>query len=182
MNPADLARELRRAATTLETNGAHAVELVNALAARGYPASTIGDGSRSASDTTSTERAAGANRDTAIRNEWGSVEQRLTQLIDLAALTAGRLEHTIGYILEHASDADWLPAGTGNCECCTNFIRPDHKHPERRLRAGLCPACHQAWLRYIEREPHPDRFAFIRDRRADLLARANERERKAIRA
>lgn len=183
--PKDIARQLRTLANTLDNNGHHALELADALAARGYPTATGGNGSRSASGSTSVERAAGTHSDNedddnrAARHpdRWANANTDLASLLSLLTQSARATETYIDDLFDHASDEDWLPAGTGNCICCENFIRPDYKHPDRRLRAGYCPACHQAWLRWRQHH-YPDRAAFVRDRRAELLRLADEREAK----
>lgn len=182
--PKDLAKQLHALANTLDTNGHHALELADALAARGYPTATGGTGSRSASTTTSVERTVGfsddPNDNTPIArkpNRWDHANVELDRVLDQLAAATRAAERFIDDLFDHASDEDWLPAGSGNCICCGNFVRPDHKHPDRRLRSGYCPACHQAWLRW--RQSHyPDRAAYVRDRRAELLDLAEKRERK----
>lgn len=185
--PKDIARQLHALANTLDNNGHHALELADALAARGYPTATGGNGSRSANRTTSVERAVGFtgddnedNDDTPLSRKpdrWATANTDLDRILELLARAARSTEAFIDDLFDHASDEDWLPAGSGNCICCGNFIRPDHKHPNRRLVSGFCPACHQAWLRWRQHH-YPDRAAYVRDRRAELLKRAEEREAK----
>ena len=186
--PKELAKQLRALANMLDNNGGHALELADALAARGYPSATGGSGSRSASTTTSVERAAGFTNDeeddendkrdiTRKPTRWDHANADLDRILNLLARTAHKTEAYLDDLFAHASDEDWLPAGSGNCICCGNFTRPDFKHPERRLRSGYCPPCHFAWLRWRQHN-YPDRAAYVRWRRADLLKRAEEREAK----
>lgn len=176
--PTTIAARLRALANTLDDHGNHAQELADALASNGYPTATGGNGSRSADETTSVERAAGTNNDTTRKpTRWDHANTDLARLLDVTNRTARATNRYITDLLAHASDEDMLPAGTGFCLCCDNFIRPDHKHPERRLKAGYCPACHQAWLRWRQTH-HPDRGQFVHDRRIELLRLADEREAK----
>lgn len=184
--PKDIARQLRAVANTLDNNGDHALELADALAARGYPSVTGGSGSRSAATSTSVERAAGAHseseeNDTKITSRkpsrWDTANTDLARTLTFLTSAARATERYIDDLFDHASDEDWLPAGSGNCICCGNFVRPDYKHLERRLRGGYCPACHQAWLRWRQHH-YPDRSSFVHERRAELLKRAEEREAK----
>lgn len=182
--PKDIAVRLHAVANMLHANGGHAEELADALAARGYPASTGGTGSRSASNTTSVERTAGFNDNeddetpiTRKPNRWAHADVELDRLLELLDRAARATEKFIDDLFDHASDEDWLPAGSGNCLCCTNFVRPDYKHPNRRLRSGYCPACHQAWLRWRQHN-YPDRAKYVHWRRAELLKLAEEREKK----
>lgn len=183
--PKELARQLRDLATLLDHNGHHALELADALAARGYPSATGGNGSRTSSNSTSVERAAGThsdseeddNKPTRRPGRWANANTDLAAILDHLT-TATRLTDTyIADLFDHASDEDWLPAGTGNCACCGNFVRPDYKRPNNRIVSGYCPACHQAWIRW-RRTHYPERAAYERSRRADLLKKAEQREAK----
>lgn len=175
--PRVIATHLRSIAKLLDDHGALAIDLADVLAARGLPAAVGGNGSRSADLTTSTERAAGADNDRDRDNRWDDIDIRLARLLRLTWKLGLDVEATIGDIVAHGDDMDILPAGTGYCVACDNFIRPDHKHPDQRIRSGFCPSCHRAWLRWRQHH-HPDRAAFIRDRRVELLHRAQQREQK----
>lgn len=179
--PKVIATHLRTVANLLEEHGTLAIDLADVLASRGLPSAVGGEGSRSSDTTSSTERAAGTagdpDQDTTRSTRWDDIDLRLARLLRLTWKLGLDLQTTIGGIVAHAQDLDQLPAGAGNCECCGNFIRPDHKNPDRRLRSGYCPACHRDWLRWRQHH-HPDRAAFVRYRRAELLRRAQERERK----
>lgn len=179
--PGVIAAHLRNVANLLADHGRLAIDLADVLASRGLPANTLGDGSRTSADSTSTERAAGLAGDpddnTTRTTRWDDIDVRLARLLHLIWKVGLDVEGTIGDIVARADDLDALPAGSGHCVACGNFIRPDHKHPDRRIRSGYCPSCHSAWIRWRQRN-HPDRAAFVRWRRADLLARAQERERK----
>lgn len=175
--PSVLATHLRHVAKLLDEHGLLAIDLADVLAARGLPSAVGGNGSRSADPTTSTERAAGADNELERDTRWDDIDVRLARLLHLLWKVGLDIEGTIAGIVARADDIDELPAGSGHCIACGNFIRPDHKHPDRRIRSGYCPACHSAWIRWRQHH-HPDRAAFVRDRRAELLVRAQARERK----
>lgn len=179
--PKVIATHLRTIANLLDDHGILAIDLAAALATRGLPSAVGGTGSRSADTTTSVERAAGADleEDTTRSTHWDDIDVRLAKLLRLTWKVGLDVQTTIGDIVAHAQDLDDVPAGTGSCLCCTTICRPDHKNPGRRLRSGFCPSCYRAWIRW-RAQHHPDRAAFVRDRRADLLRRAQDRERKRI--
>lgn len=156
--PQVLARQLRHLADTLEHNGTAAIRAASILAARGYPAGTLGDGGASNGASilvvdeetgpdgelvpcTSTEAAA-LNHD-----RWNDADRRLARLLRLVWSTSVQTESLAADLLAHAQDVDELPAGTGSCEACTKVCRPTVKNPDNRLRSGLCDACRKHWAR-----------------------------------
>jgi hypothetical protein len=167
--PDVLADHLNRVAETISEHGLAALELAPQLAARGYPTATIGNGSRSSSDTTSTERAAGTDTERERDTRWDAIDQRLATYLRLIWKAGLDLETLITDIVAHASDIDILPAGTGSCVCCTTLVRPTAKHPDNRLRSGLCPTCHSAWQRFRSAN-RGDRGTFIAARKRQLEA------------
>lgn len=179
--PNVIATQLRQLARLLEDQGPRVIDLAAALATRGMPSAVGGSGSRSADTTTSVERAAGTHLDTDRNDHWDDIDLRLARLLRIIWRAALETDTTINRIAAHGNDLDPLPAGTGNCVCCGTFTRPDHRHPDRRLRSGFCPPCHQAWLRWRQTRT-TDRNAFIHARRKALLAAAEERERKTLNA
>jgi hypothetical protein len=131
------------------------------LAARGWGTSTLGDdGSRSTEGTSTTERAALSD----FRDPWQAVDVRLATLLAALTDTARDLDRLVAVILLHAEDLDPVPAGTGECQACGRFCRPDKTRPGNRLRSGLCPTDYQAWVR----AGRPDRNTWVRTKRHDL--------------
>lgn len=168
-----VADQLEATAKLLRVEGKRAAELASLLSARGWPAGTLGSGSRSSDTTSSTERAAGFDgRDgsdgrTATplnAGPWVGADEDLTRFRDLAWQSAFGLQERIHSVLVHAQDDDPLPAGTGECEACGVFCRPTKDRPEFRIKSGLCPACYQS----CHRSPL-DRVEWIRLRRRGLV-------------
>jgi hypothetical protein len=164
-----LAQHLRDLAKLLDTNAGHnrtsaqvgkcsCVECKAWLlgsGARGYPSSTLGDGTgtRTSDTTSSTERAAGILTD--HPDPWAHIDMELRTRLHALWRSGLRVAATIDQIVAHAPDDDPLPAGTGPCtiRTCETVCRPDAKRPDNRLRAGLCPACRDAWTRYLRKNP-----------------------------
>lgn len=169
--PDVIANNLDHLATVLRRDAQKAITAAHVLAARGWPTGTLGDGGgRSGAavmvdgelvPVTSTEAAA------LHHDRWANVDQRLAKLLRLIWTSTVQLEQLIADLLAHADDADELPAGTGACEACSKVVRPDAKHPDRRLRAGLCDACRKHW----ERSGITDRADWLLARRAMLRHR-----------
>lgn len=149
-DPLVLAKHLEDVARQLRTTGKTALRLAPELAARGYPASTMGDGFRSADTTSSVEREALHGT-----RQWEHVDLHLQQRLRYSWLVTLRLAELLTTICAHAGDDDELPAGSGTCERCARVVRPDVK-PGDRLRAGYCNACYTAWIRGGK----PDRFEY----------------------
>lgn len=148
----------------LSDDGEKAIEYARHLAARGYPASTLGDGgSRATDDTSSTERLTiqGLER----RDEWAGVDARLAAALAVVDQGVQALDALVANICHHAADLDRVPVGTGECGCCGRFCRPTKDRPGFRLRSGLCPACYMAW--YRSGMPHPQND-WVRAHRAKL--------------
>jgi hypothetical protein len=143
------------------------------LASRGLPSGTLGTGARSSDPTSSTERAVGlvgASSDglTPPDPQFVGIDERLAKHMRIIWHAVTEATGLVGLIKSHASDDDPIPAGTGYCVADETFCRPDDKHPDNRLRSGLCPACHQSWLRWRVRNPHNTRADFIRWRRQNM--------------
>jgi hypothetical protein len=137
------------------------------LAARGYPTSTLGNGARTTSQNTSTERAA-LDPDT-----WAGVDDQLAALLRRAWLTSTQLDQVAAElsglmvrILAHAGDDDPIPAGRGHCLACETFCIGDGGND--RLRDGFCHPCTTAWSRWRVRQPMGARSDYIRWRRQRL--------------
>lgn len=115
------------------------------LAARGWPASVVGDGSgvRSTTSSSSVERAA-----TTVSQFAGLDEQLTATMAELRAKVVAVL--AIAAIVDsHGSDDDVVPPGTGECGCgCGKSCDPRRRGPEDRLKSGLHPTCHRRWLRW----------------------------------
>jgi hypothetical protein len=133
-------------------------------ASAGYPSRTIGDGGgRSSDHTSSTERAG------TTRALFADLDYDLARALDALDDTLAPAEGLVARILAHASDDDIVPAGTGPCvvSTCDHLCNP-RKNLHDRLRSGLCPSCHQAWIRYRRRTPHADRQGFLTWRTREL--------------
>lgn len=159
--PSVLADHLRRVADLIEGMGPRATAQAAMLSAVGWPPGTMGvDGSRSADQTSSTERAA------LTPHPFDRVDVELSQQLRLMWLTGVQLQGTISRIMAHATTEDMVLAGTGEClvRGCGHFCNP-RKKGEDRLRAGFCPAHYRAWLR----QGRPDRGRFI-NRRGNVEA------------
>lgn len=166
--PKAIADDLRAAADRVSDQCAKALSLARELAANGYPGSTLGDGgSRGTDSTSSTERAAGLGgrpEDKPRQNEWAGVDRKLAAALAAASRASKNLDALIQNICHHAPDLDRVPVGTGECQACGRFCRPDAKHAGNRLRSGLCPTDYRAYLRAGQ----PERSAWIHQRRGDL--------------
>lgn len=145
----------------LVSDGDRAVEYASLLASRGYANSTLGDGGSRATDgTSSTERT--ALRD--FRDRWVDVDVLLaTRLRDFHRAGLA-LDALVADVLHHAADLDHVPAGTGECVCCSRFCRPSKDKPGNRIQAWFCPTCYRAWAR----AGRPERSGWIRQRQKDL--------------
>jgi hypothetical protein len=181
----DVVVQLRRAADLLDASPPHDRKLADValcrclqctaelLAARGWPSSTLGSGSRSSDTTSSTERAAGVDSP--------SRHPRLPQFADLDVTLAAQLralgqgsDALIGLVAtlrSHASDEDPTPAGTGNCGACERFCRPTADRPDNRLTVGYCPTCSVAWYRWRAKNPGCQRSDFTTWQRRKLEGR-----------
>ncbi len=156
-SPKQLATHLRDLADKLDTNGGRALEMAEALAARGYPASTAGNGSRSSDTTSSTERAALAGAD-----KWAGIDVELASVLFNQWVASRGTETTISRILAHGTTNDPLPPGTGECTCGANcardrksptFCAPRRNGPSDRLVSGLAPTCYRRYARWRELNP-----------------------------
>lgn len=174
-HPELIVLHLRRLADSLERHGRRAIATASVLADRGWPSGTLGDGGASngasilvVDDETGPdgERVSVTSTEAAAfqRDRWHEVDRNLAMLLRLSWSTAVRLESVVADILAHADDADEVPAGTGACEACSKVMRPDARHPDRRLRAGLCDACRKHW----DRSGITDRGDWLLARRAML--------------
>lgn len=162
-SPARIAAELRRLAELLERHGDQAVELAGVLAARGWPAGTLGaPGGRGSSELTSTEAAADAPA------PWADVDADLARWRTLAWRVTVYGQDLVTRITAHAgADADHegratASAGAGHCLACERWVTGTH---DDRLRSGFCNACRASYQRWRQTRPHGDRSAFIHWRR-----------------
>lgn len=156
--PKVTAAHLRTVADALEDHGTTALRRARELAARGWPAGTLGTGSRSADPTTSVERALGLaasdsdedDDEVAYRppdDRWVDADRELARRWRAAFTAIARLHDYVADLVAHADDVDPIPAGTGECQACSTFCRPTKDHPDFRLKAGLCPRHYKAWRR-----------------------------------
>lgn len=166
--PKVIAAYLKRIATQLEARGDTAVTTAGLLADRGYPASSNG-GSRSSDTTSSTERAA-LNPD-----GWTGISDELAQAMRGLWHQATQVEHLLAKVLAHASGADPIPVGRGNCAACDHFCTGDGGND--RLRNLLCHTCTSAYSRWRKYNPYGTKSDFItmtkRDRRDHGATRNN---------
>lgn len=180
--PAELARLLREAARRLEETGLDAIDLVSALASRGYAAATLGDGgSRGSDSTSSTERHGSRYLPDHDRNgnlksipsdvRWVEADvDYATALRDLGRL-AVRVTASTNEIMRHASDEDRTKTGSGICLLCARSCMPTKDKPGDRLRSGLCPTCYRAWNRYQNDGGTMTRGEWVAKRREDITER-----------
>lgn len=165
--PKVLAQQLRALAVLLENDGPQAIRVAPQLAARGWPGGTMGDGTgaRTSDATSSVERAAGVTQDAKPADmkhgRHAGADARLARLLRLVWKTGLDIETLIVDLLAHGDDVDVIPAGTGECECCSRFVRPTADRPHDRLRSGLCDPCRKAW----DKAGRPERRGWIIDRR-----------------
>lgn len=166
--PAALADHLEQVASLLRTEGATAVRTAPVLAARGWPAATLGDGtgSKSANDETSVERAHEQP------HAFAAADVRLAWLMRTLSEAGLKVQTLVTDLTAHATDVDPTPAGTGDCERCGTFCRSTKSRPNNRLRAGLCRSCYGAWDRLMKATRgnpiRPVREEWIRAGRAAL--------------
>lgn len=177
MKPSVLADYLERVAAMLRDRGDAAIDMAHLLASRGYPSGGSSNGSRSSDPTSSTERAAGLagdDGDATPDTRWLNVPVELTDDMRKLWYHATRVDGTMSRVLSHATTDDRVPAGTGLCYlvklCEENVCRPTLKNPDNRLRNGLGPACHQAWMRYRKTNPDAIRQDYLDWRRSTLMA------------
>jgi hypothetical protein len=159
-HPGKLARQLRQLAQVLDDHGERAVELAPVLAARGFPASTIGaPGGRGNAELTSTEAA--ADRPAPFDN----VDRDLDRWLELAFRVSAHGQDLITRITAHAAlDTEHqgratASAGAGHCLACELWVPGTNND---RLRAGFCNACRVAFQRWRQTRPTGERAAFIR--------------------
>lgn len=159
-SPVVLARQLRQLAQVLDDHGARAVAMAPVLAARGFPASTLGaPGGRGSSELTSTEAAADRPA------PFDGVDRDLTRWLVLAYQVAVYGQDLVTRITAHAApDAEHEgratgSAGAGHCLACERWVPGTH---EDRLRSGWCDACRKSWERYRASRPSADRMSFQR--------------------
>jgi hypothetical protein len=170
-----LQRHLKTVASKLEKDGTLAVALASELAARGYPTGTLGDGgSRSSSDSSSTERHGLANNrtddkgaETWKEDRWADVDKRLARLLRLTWAASVELHGLVADLVAHGDTSDQLVAGAGPCLACDHICRPDVALADR-LRSGLCPACAESWRRWRIKNPQGIRGDFLMWRKAQL--------------
>ena len=159
--PFEIAGVLEDTAKALRRDGSRAIDLARVLAARGYAASTLGDGgSRGTDATSSTERQAqravpgldsrGKPLPLPPDAKWYGADRTYAQsLRDIWRLSL-TLTASTSEIVRHADTTDPTPAGTGACRACERVCRPTKERPNNRLRSGLCPTCYRAWLAYMK--------------------------------
>lgn len=166
-SPTQLARLLRDTADLIDRHGPRALDMAPLLAARGWPTTTLGDGtgSRTDTDTTSTETAALTNTrfdgiDTRLDAAWLTTWRAATACAALVTtVTAHAAPDT-----EHNGRAT-THTGAGTCGACNKWVTGSSND---RLRAGWCNACRVSYQRWRDRTGHTDRAAFTRWRRAEL--------------
>lgn len=155
--PSAIADALEAAAKTLRSHGVNAIHMASQLAARGYSASTLGDGGSRPTDSTSVPERSAYRPGTTDKGKpippppgarWWGADEHYARLLADSWRFALKAKATTDEILRHASDVDPLPAGTGACRACNRVCRPDAQRPDNRIKSGLCPTCYKAWQRY----------------------------------
>ncbi len=159
-SPQNLARQLRQLAAVLEDHGPDAVRMAPVLAARGFPASTLGaPGGRGSTELTSTEAAADAPA------PFADVDSDLNRWLVLAWKVAVHGQDLVTKITAHAGSDDdhegraTSSAGAGHCLACERWVPGTH---DDRLRAGFCNACRVSFQRWRGSNPGGDRSRFVR--------------------
>lgn len=161
-DPGTIADTLEAAAKALRSSGLRAIDLAALLAARGYSASTLGDGgSRGTDATSSTERHGsryiGGTDDEGkpipipADSKWLNADRAYASNLRDAWRLGLSIKSTTDELLRHASDVDPTPAGTGECKGCARYCKPNGSKGDR-LRQGLCQSCYRAWRRYVDNE------------------------------
>lgn len=119
------------------------------IAARGWPTSTIGDGSgvRSTTTASSVERAA------TTTDEFAGLDEKLTATLAELRIKVIAVLAIAAIVDSHGSDDDVVPAGTGHCGCGCGTKCDPRRRPGNRLRSGLAPACYRRWLRWRAQYP-----------------------------
>lgn len=156
--PKKLAQHLRQVAARLDLVGADALRLAPQLEARGWPTTTLGDGPRGTTNSSSTETAALKGP-----GPYENATINLNARLHYTWLVSTRLDELLEQLTAHADTTDPLPAGSGSCEACGHVCRPDMKKGDR-IRSGFCPACYRAWLR----DGQPERAPWIFTRGKEL--------------
>lgn len=142
-DPFTIAAALEEAAKALRAEGLRAIDMASVLAAKGYSATTLGDGgSRGTDDTSSTERLA-------LRHErWTAADEVYAEALRAGWVSSQRITALTHELNRHALDVDPTPAGQGECRACARFVKRTKDRPSYRLRSGLCPSCFGAWGTY----------------------------------
>lgn len=153
----------------------------------GYPAGGSGDGSKSADETTSTERAAlrGLPEDPNARDDWRrhvtpdpigqAIEAALGNLVEMAGL-AKEAHRKIGVVIHAADGRRGRQSLIGQCLACgadVSGVGTD------RIKAGYGNrCCYSAWTRFARRcddeGVDASHVVFRYERRAQLAERAAE--------
>lgn len=172
--PRELASTLRNVADILDRHGDRALELAPLLAARGWPASTMGNGSRGDSGYTSVESAVVApgkldTPDITPNLNWNDVDVHVNQTAHQVWVLGLALRTMVIRIIDHAPTVEQNRKTGGDCFACDRVVAGTHVD---RLRAGYCNACRMAW----ERAGRPDRVQFQRQRRQQVLEEQNRRK------
>ena len=159
--PFVLIATLRETVDDLERHLPAAIRMTHLLAAQGWPTGTMGDGGARSTDSTSgPERA--VLGDYIDRGAGGDV--RLAQALQDMTKAVALVRKLVANAVHHARDLDPVPAGTGECQACGRFCRPDQARPGNRLRSGLCPTDYRA----MNRAAPPSRQDWITARRQAL--------------
>jgi hypothetical protein len=169
--PETVAAALRDCASLLDLHAASLTpdgrklrsSAVQLLAARGWPASTLGDGgSRGTAELTSVESAA------ARPGHWDDIDARVNAYLRLLFSGAVTLTSLVTDVVAHATAdgtaRDKHRAGAGACLACGAWC-PGTEH--ERLRSGYCTACYHRW-----RRSGADRAAFEHATRNQTTATA----------
>lgn len=142
-DPFTIAAAFEEAAKAIRSRGLKAIDMASVLAAKGYSATTLGDGGARGTDGTST-----TERLAMLSDRWTAADEAYAHTLRMAWLTAMHTAAQTNELLRHASDDDHTPAGQGECRACARFVKTDPNRKSHRLRSGLCPSCFNLWCSY----------------------------------
>lgn len=173
-SPKELIGVLRSLILVLDVHGDRAIEMAGLLAARGWPASTMGTGSRGNSELTSVEAAVDRP------GEWADVDLDLAKALHDVWTRGLDARTLIAHVVSHAAPDDRQTnrqPGSGDCLVCDRYCAGTATD---RLRGGYCDSCRKAWDRYRAKAGKTaDRASYRRVRRAELDSAVRDQKRVA---
>ena len=131
----------------------------------GFPTSSaIGDGGQGS--TNDAGKPNGLDRFVVFPDAASRDAAELDELLSVARGALVKANRIVSVWSRVAVRGDDEPApSVSECVCCERVVECT---PVDRLRAGLCPACHQAWMRW-RRAGKGHRHDWLVERRADAM-------------